>query len=351
MSEDAEDRTLAPSKRRLLMAREHGQVPHSPELTAAAGLLAGVALLGIWGDALANGLVALISLPLSGSIGPEIDPSSLVDSLREPLLSSMLPLLGIVGGAWLAAILAHQTQVMGLFAPQLLVPDIARLSGHGESLVSRGSRGLWGLARATLIVLAAAWLICWRLPAWQSLADLGIGGVAIASARAARELVGALALATTALGLVDLAMRHRQFTTRLMSTPEESRQEAKASDGDPALRTRRRKQAEAWRKEPTDALVGARLILTGPAGLTLVLSGGPPPKPILVRAVVRGPGGLRLRTQAEIERIPLLHNPAAARRFARRGGATPEALALLAAAWPRKPAESVVANGAEIAAN
>jgi flagellar biosynthetic protein FlhB len=339
VSEDAEDRTLAPSKRRLLMAREHGQVPHSPELTASAGLLAGVALLGLWGDDLANGLVGLIALPLSGGIGPDVNPATLADSLRESVPAALLPTLGILGGSWLAAVLAHQAQVMGLFAPQLLVPDIARLSGHGESLISRGSRGIWGLARATLIVLAAAWLIRWRLPAWQTLADLSTGGVAVASARAARELVGALALATTALGLVDLAMRHRQFTTRLMSTPEEGRQEAKAADGDPALRTRRRKQAEAWRKEPTDALVGARLVLTGPAGLTLVLSGGPPPKPILGRAVVRGPSGLRLRTQAEAERIPVLHNPAAARRMARRGGATPEALALLSAAWPRKSVE------------
>ena len=32
---EAEDRTQGPSKQRLQQAREHGQVAHSPELTAA----------------------------------------------------------------------------------------------------------------------------------------------------------------------------------------------------------------------------------------------------------------------------------------------------------------------------
>ena len=56
----SEDRTQPPSKRRRQLARQHGQVAHSPELTAAAGWLAAVALLGIVGDDLALGLTKLV---------------------------------------------------------------------------------------------------------------------------------------------------------------------------------------------------------------------------------------------------------------------------------------------------
>ena len=42
----SEDRTQPPSKRRRQLARQQGQVAHSPELTAAGGWLAAVVLLG-----------------------------------------------------------------------------------------------------------------------------------------------------------------------------------------------------------------------------------------------------------------------------------------------------------------
>ena len=45
----SEDRTQPPSKRRRQLARQQGQAAHSPELTAAAGWLAAVVLLGCLG--------------------------------------------------------------------------------------------------------------------------------------------------------------------------------------------------------------------------------------------------------------------------------------------------------------
>ena len=51
----SEDRTQPASKRRRQLAREQGQAAHSPELTAAAGWLVAVLLLGFWGGDLAGG--------------------------------------------------------------------------------------------------------------------------------------------------------------------------------------------------------------------------------------------------------------------------------------------------------
>ena len=67
---EAEDRTQGPSKQRLQQAREHGQVAHSPELTAAVGLLAATLLLIWWGDDLAAALIGLLREPLTGPPQP-----------------------------------------------------------------------------------------------------------------------------------------------------------------------------------------------------------------------------------------------------------------------------------------
>ena len=56
----SEDRTQPPSKRRRQLARQQGQAAHSPELTAAAGWLAAVVLLGILGDDLTFGLTNMV---------------------------------------------------------------------------------------------------------------------------------------------------------------------------------------------------------------------------------------------------------------------------------------------------
>ena len=61
----SEDRTQPASKRRRQLARQHGQVAHSPELTAAAGWLAAVGLLGIMGDDLTLGLARLVTRSLA----------------------------------------------------------------------------------------------------------------------------------------------------------------------------------------------------------------------------------------------------------------------------------------------
>src|SRR5436305_1121656 len=50
---EAEDRTQGPTKQRLQQARERGQVAHSPEMTAAVGLLAATVLPGVRGADLA----------------------------------------------------------------------------------------------------------------------------------------------------------------------------------------------------------------------------------------------------------------------------------------------------------
>src|SRR4051794_30519033 len=97
MSEaEGEDRTQDASKTRLQQAREQGHVPHSAELTAAAGLLAATVLLGVWGDDLASALIALLRDPLTGPPSLTASPEEVVARLRQMAFAVAIPLGSIV---------------------------------------------------------------------------------------------------------------------------------------------------------------------------------------------------------------------------------------------------------------
>ena len=89
-------------------------------------------------------------------------------------------------------------------------------------------------------------------------------GLARASSSILRSTASAMAVATLALGLVDFALQHRRFEAMMRLTPDEFREELRSADGDPALRARRRKQAQALRGDAPELLAGASLAVVGP---------------------------------------------------------------------------------------
>jgi flagellar biosynthetic protein FlhB len=315
-------------------------VAHSPELTGAAGLLAVVLLLGAWGGDLAEGLLAAVVEPLAGAPVVSADPAAVVSRLRHLALVLARPFGLIVGGFVVAAVAAHQAQVGGLWIPGRLAPDPSRLwaSGTGAGFSSRATRGAWSLVKAVVVLAVAAWAIRSEWSDFHRLGGLEVHALARASGRALQHLLRLLAAATLVLGLIDYALQSRRFEALLQMTPEEAREDRRSMEGDPALRALRRRIVKTWRGDPGELLAGASLLLTGPGGLVLVLSGGPPPRRVSVRSAVRGPSGLRLQQSAEAARLPQVVAPDLARRISRRkapGIALPDVvLDELAALWP-----------------
>ncbi len=334
----SEDRTQAPTKRRRQQAKERGQVARSPELTAAVGLLAAVALLGAFGGDLVAALVAAVRSPWTESADLATDPAGVAWAVRRAVLGIAAPLGAVVVGVLVAAVAAHQAQVGGLWAPGLLAPDPSRfLGGIGGSWGSRAARGAWGLVKAGVIAAVAAWAIRSR---WEMLGQLGrMDAPALAKAVGAllRSLAFALGAASLVLGLLDYAWQRARLEALLRTTPEEQREDQRAVEGDPALRARRQRAAKSRRVDPGEALAGAALVLTGGPGLAIVLGGGREPRRASVRMVAKGPLALRLRQLAQEAAVPKVNAPALARLLARSGARTlpPHLAAELAAHWPK----------------
>jgi flagellar biosynthetic protein FlhB len=302
-------------------------------------LLAAVVLLGTLGDDLALGLVGLVRAPLEAiEVSTTSTPPDLVAQLRDAAWRVVGPGLTIVVGSALVMVAVHQAQVGGLWAPGLLAPDVGRLLGGGGGFAARAGRGVWSLAKAVVLVALTALVI---RSGWAQLVRLTqVEDVALArgAAMLVLRLARWVAVAMLCLGAIDFALCWRRVEDTLRQTPDEYREDLRAADGDPALRARRRRAAQDWRRDGAEVLPGARLLLLGTHGLVVLLGGGPPPGRVTVRQVARGASASILRRQAEEAGLPALAAPALAAHFARgraRGTVMPPDLAQeLAEIWP-----------------
>jgi flagellar biosynthesis protein FlhB len=338
----SEDRTQPPSTRRRQLAREQGQAAHSPELTAAAGWLAAVVALGCCGGGLASALAGLMRAALTDwSPGAmPVDAAGLVARVRGVALALAWPFGGILTAFAIGATAAHQLQVRGLWSSQLIMPDPGRLwsPGRGPGLSARAGRSGWAAMKAAIFVAALTWVI---RAGWAEVLSLGsLEGAALAqeASRSVLRLAGVLAGVLGALGLADYGLCYWRFESMLRTTPEEQREDQRVLEGDVAARAQRRRIARAWRGDSPELLAGASLALHGSGGLTLILSGGSPPRRVLIRAAAKAAAGLRLRRSAAAARIPHVENAGLAQRLAQHPAGSlsipAELIADLAAIWP-----------------
>src|SRR5579875_3492349 len=341
----SEDRTQPPSKRRRQLAREQGQVAHSAELTAAAGWLAAVVALGSCGDGLANELAGLMRNGLSqwdpGAMA--VDAAGLAARVRGAVWALAWPLGMILAAFAAGAMVAHQLQVRGLCSRHLIVPDPGRLwtPGRGPGPAARAGRAAWAVVKAAVFLAAWAWVI---RAGWGEVLRLGSfegAGLAHEASRSVLRLGGVLAGVLVALGLADYGLCYWRFESRLRTTTEEQREDQRVMEGDPAARAQRRRLARIWRGDSPELLAGASLAIHGPGGLTVILTGGPPPRRVMIRAAVRTAAGLRLRRAAEAAKVPHVVDAELARQLAQHpAGGYPlpaDRIADLAAIWPPSP--------------
>jgi flagellar biosynthetic protein FlhB len=340
--DDDESRSQAPSKRRRQQAREQGLVAHSPELTGAAALAAGLAALAAWGPSAWGGLLDGVRTGLGGSspdLAMALTSASAAAWIRSTALGVAWPVGAILGTSLVAAVAAHQAQTRGLWTPSRLAPDLSRLASGLGGLGQGGLRAALGVVKAAVLLGLAGTVVWMRRAELLSLAAHDVEHLALASGHAIRRVVEPLALSLVVLGLADFVLRWRRVEAQLRMTPEQHREELKSADGDPDVRRRQRRVAKEWMTDLGPCVDGASLVVTAGSGLALVLAGDGPPGKIVVRAIARGTQTRQIVAAATRAGVPLVEAPAVAQHLSRpRASSLPPDLAdQLAALWPRQP--------------
>jgi flagellar biosynthesis protein FlhB len=312
--QEAEDRTEAPTPRRLERAREEGQVPLSWEAVACATLFAAT-------------LAAALALPPLGLdllrtmrellAAPEGGAQAALALLR----AAALVLLPVLGATALGAVLATLAQTGGLVRGKALAPDFSRLNPFSALKRLFGVQGLIELLRSLLklgVVGVALWQVV-DLPGLRAALHLPPGGLLAEAGRGALRLLVACLAAFALIAAADLLWVRWRHHRQLRMSREEMREEMRESEGDPQIKARLRqlRQSRA-RRRMLAAVPKAAVVITNPThyAVALAYDQGQSAAPKLVAKGVDAMAA-RIRAKAQEHGVPLVANPPLARALYR----------------------------------
>lgn len=326
MHDAVEDRTEAPTPRRLLEARKKGQVAVSRDLAAALALAGAAGALTLMGPRLLGGLSAALTRSLSAL--HEMTPEGAVPALRSSgasLLGIAAPLMLFAVAAGAAATLVQTGFLMTGETLRLNPGRLNPVEGIRRAFTLRTFIGIsGGLAKGAVIlgVLAAC--------AWQdreTLARLSTRPLPEALqvvAGSGLALFAKTAIALVALGILDGSYRRWQHLRDLRMSRREIQDELREFEGDPTLRNRRRTHHKNLVDVRSMAqLPSAAVVVTAEdiaVALRLTAEGDPE-----IVASGRGADADRMRESALSHGVPILERVDLARALSKRG-AVPQGL-------------------------
>ena len=274
---EQEDRTEAPSARRLNEARESGNIPRSPDLTASLMLLVGILLMRMLGlKALAGMRTSMEVMLAPGSFGEAVNVDSAINELWYAGQMAVVIGAPLVTGVAVVALLANFGQVGFLFTTKPLEFSFARLNplkGLNQILDSRARiRLLMAIVKTAIIATLAVSLVMQELPMIIALPRLApvaaLGAVADLVYRLAIKLLAVLII----LALLDYAYQRWQHIRDLRMTKQEIKEEMRSMEGDPLIKQRRARVARQLVMQRLGmAVPKADVVVTNPTHFAIAL--------------------------------------------------------------------------------
>ncbi len=310
---DSEDRTQAPSERRLQRAREEGQAPLSRELVALSVLGTAALMLSMAAPSITRGLVAQLQDMLAD---PGVSAGEAVRRAMQAWAGGAFAFMGACIAAGAAGVLL---QTKFLVHGAALAPDLARLNPK------RGLKRIFGGDNLVEVLKGFAKLSVLAWAFWRSMATVWpvLGGSMLWTTttfvdRLTRELIHLLLLvlgAQAGIALLDAGWTHWRFHKRLQMSREDLKDEAREADGDPKIKARLRQlRMIRARRRMMAAVSKATVVITNPTHYAVALSYERGAQ-VAPRIVAKGVDDVaaRIREAAQKAGVPLVANPPLAR--------------------------------------
>ncbi len=309
-----EDKTEAPSARRLERARAEGRAPLSREATS-------LAVLG------AAALVAMMALPpmaagMAGRLRVLLERTAELGPIEGVRLAGSALVVGAAPFV-LASLVASCAAVLGqtrlLLNWSALAPDLARLDPRRGLARLLGPTSLIEAAKG-VAKLAAVGFVAWTVlggaaPLLRAAVGWEPGLLVDRALRLALRIVLAMLAVQAVVAVLDGLHTYWKHMSGLRMSRHELREEHKEAEGDPAIKARvRRLRMARARKRMMAAVPNAAVVVTNPTHYAVALAydrGGSAAPRVVAKGVDEA--AARIREVAQAHGVPLVANPPLAR--------------------------------------
>jgi flagellar biosynthetic protein FlhB len=316
---DKDDKTEAPTARRLEEARRQGDIVYSPEVTAWIMLAAGTLGLMTLGPGMARSLSdSLVSL-ISNSSVLSTDP----DALRDLYLQIGLKVGAALGLFMLilcaAAIASRMAQDQPTFTGAKLKPDLNKLDpikGFSRVLGPQAF-GNFGKAAAKLVIVgsAAAWALWPHADSIAADAARDLTAFWPVVQERSLRLLGACLASFALIAVADYVFTRHAYMQKLKMSRHEMKEEFRQAEGDPLVRAKLRQvRGERARQRMLSKVPQASVVITNPTHYAVALQyeAGKTAAPICLAKGVDDIA-FRIREAAEGAGVPIVEDPPLAR--------------------------------------
>ena len=317
--QDAQDRNLPASAKKIRRSRSEGQVPRSRDLTHFVVLMTAGAMMAFGGGLVVDKMQHLLSAGLRFDAAMLGHSTGMLDRLGALTLDSMTIMLPLCGGLALAAVAANLASGGWNWTFKPLAPKFSHMdpiAGLGRLFTGAGlGQALKAVALALVLGITAALVLKNRIAGY-----VGIMSVPLPSALAyaGEQLIGGLALVGLTLAVfagIDVPLQRQIYLRRLRMTREEAKQEMKDTEGSPEIRQRiRAKMREMARKRMLAAVPKADLVVMNPTHYAVALR-YEEGKMTAPKVVAKGADlmAMKIRDIAREAKVPVLQQPMLAR--------------------------------------
>ena len=272
--DNSQEKELEPSERRILRAREQGQLPQSRDLATFATLVVVVIFLSAVGPLLLKQMVLMTQAIFQFS-----EPAKLMDHIQEwaggAFLVVMILLALIFIPLWIVGILAPLSLVnfRAYFAPQFNLGRLDIIAGLGRMFsINALSELLKNLVKTTLMLGVGIAYLFGLFAYVRMIVNQGFDAALVQTSSFILDGFMLLMLPLLLIAVGDSWLQWFNFRKQIRMSPEEMKQEMKESDGSPEIKQRlRQMQRQISASRMMAAIERADVVLANPEHYSVAL--------------------------------------------------------------------------------
>jgi len=314
------ERTEQPTSKRLVEARNKGQVPKSQDLAAAGGLITAIIVLVLFGEGVMERFARIMRRILSSETsGNHLTEDSIFPAVQYVAIEGAKVLAPLMVITALSAYAVQFSQVGWLLTGEPIRPKLEKLDpikGTKKLFNKRNFvKTVVNILKLAVVIFVSWLVIRARVDVLSAAIRLGAAPALLLVVKVVLELAIWLVVLLLAIALVDYVYQRWQHTQDQKMTKQQVKDERRSMEGDPEVKGRRIKMArEIAMQRVSNAVPQADVIVTNPEHFSVAIKydqdeGGAP------RIIAKGADhlALRIRQLARLAGVPIVERPPLAR--------------------------------------